>query len=112
MIMDSPLHRSGKKLFLYSALAAIFVLAVLDSLELLAFFSNRVQTRGQVSTNCALTNCDHWKPIYENNSFPFQTYASKSMILALPAISSWLAHRNYTVNEETLSNAIYHRKSV
>jgi len=37
--------------------------------------------------------------LYENNSFPFQTYALTSQILALPAISSWLAENNYTVND-------------
>ncbi len=37
--------------------------------------------------------------LYENNSFPFATYASTSRILALPAISSWLSENNYAVND-------------
>jgi hypothetical protein len=34
--------------------------------------------------------------LWENNSFPFQDYASTSSILALPAISSWLSSNGYT----------------
>ena len=34
--------------------------------------------------------------LYENNSFPFASYAETSQILALPAISAWLTAHGYT----------------
>ena len=37
--------------------------------------------------------------LWEDNSFPFQNYASNSSILALPAISSWLSSNGYTPSD-------------
>jgi hypothetical protein len=37
--------------------------------------------------------------LWENNSFPFQGYATNSSILALPAISSWLASTGYSPSD-------------
>jgi hypothetical protein len=37
--------------------------------------------------------------LWEDNSFPFQDFASNSSILALPAISSWLSSNGYTPSD-------------
>jgi hypothetical protein len=37
--------------------------------------------------------------LWENNSFPFQSYAANSTILALPAISSWLTANGYSPSD-------------
>lgn len=37
-------------------------------------------------------------PLYLNNSFPFNEYATTSQILALPAVSSWLTANGLTVS--------------
>ena len=37
--------------------------------------------------------------IWENSTFPFQTYASTSKVLAMPAVNSWLATHGYWADE-------------
>lgn len=37
--------------------------------------------------------------LYENNSFPFESYAATSHILALPELSAWLASNGYSLSD-------------
>ena len=106
--MESP-SGGRKRLFNYAGIAAICFVSILGiavSLQILAFSTNAVATKS--GTSIAQTSGGSLygqsysgvmmgSELYENNSFPFANYASTSQILALPAISSWLAENNYSV---------------
>ena len=109
MLMESP--KSGRKRFFnYAAIAAICAVSVLViafSLQTLVFSNAAVSKNGSANTQTSggilygqsYSGMMMGSELYENNSFPFANYASTSQILALPAIISWLAENNYTVND-------------
>jgi hypothetical protein len=89
-----------------SIIAAIALSLLVVAAGLNAQASPQIRPAQQVSTpNGGVLNGQGYSGmmigglLWQDNSFPFQNYASNSSVLALPAISSWLSSNGYTPSD-------------
>ena len=92
-------RHSGKFPIIGAVALALMMLAVAASLPRSSASSNTTISTGGVFDGQTYSGVMQGGYLYENNSFPFQSYALTSHILALPAISAWLASNGYSPSD-------------
>lgn len=91
--------RRVRKLPVIGVALGLLVLAMGASLARTSASSASTPSTGGVFDGQAYSGVMEGGYLYANNSFPFQSYASTSHILALPAISTWLASNGYSPSD-------------